>query len=205
VTQLDLYAELGNALKPAYEEDKIRSRIFDLGIRCPLVGYQRIIPEKAHYQPEAESGEPFLIYPVLSGPHMCDPESGKAHARLKPVPLDLDGRPVSVVDLVAFRPDRPDAVYLRLGNAWALGEWECRWWGDQAGAPLRLHSTPTAWIASYCAGAYVLDWSLAVNEIMPWPEVVCDTLALAEKVEAEVKAARRRLTPKVPKVLVKEA
>lgn len=66
----------------------------------------------------------------------------------------------AIVDIVAFRPDQPDAWALRTGNGWALGVDNVQaarsgWTEEQW--TLHLHATPLDWLRASCIGACVID------------------------------------------------
>lgn len=67
----------------------------------------------------------------------------------------------TLVDLVAWREDRPKHWRLRTGHGQVvlLGHgnagWQDAWW---EGAPLVLHESPAAWLAAGAEGCCILDW-----------------------------------------------
>ncbi|MFD1610824.1 hypothetical protein ACFSCW_03300 [Sphingomonas tabacisoli] len=63
-----------------------------------------------------------------------------------------------LIDLIAWRPARPDKWLLRTGAAWALGEDHAI--GDWDGA-LDLHARPLDWLRAAGSGLCVLDWNAA--------------------------------------------
>lgn len=63
-----------------------------------------------------------------------------------------------VIDLIAWRSERPMDWAWRTGLGWALGADEIRrdyWPGDP---PLQLHATPLDWLRAGGLGLCVLDW-----------------------------------------------
>ncbi len=62
-----------------------------------------------------------------------------------------------LVDLISWRPTDPTTWHLRLGHAVLLGEERA----DRAALfdePIRMFSTPLAWLRAFGDGATVIDW-----------------------------------------------
>jgi hypothetical protein len=70
----------------------------------------------------------------------------------------------SVIDLVAWPPDRPKHVMTMFGRAPLLGLWEAMnpatYYG---GKPLQMHRTPIEWLQSGCRGAVIVRPTLAAR------------------------------------------
>ena len=118
------------------------------------------------------------------------------------VPRDAGGVSTALIDLAAWRPSMPADVLLRRGVVAALGEYAINpvLAGDE---PLRLWESPLAWASAEFAGSVVLDWGAVAPRLLEWREIVCDTLDLGERLEAELGKARRRYrAPPMPKIAV---
>jgi hypothetical protein len=63
-----------------------------------------------------------------------------------------------IIDLIAFKPDDPDAWCNRVGNCWALGMDDINTARDAWGS-LFLHPTPLDWLRSGGRGACVVEWN----------------------------------------------
>lgn len=163
--------------------------------RCPLLGCCSVRDEGDYYCPDPE-GSPAFIFPVLSGSHIC-----ANHTRTAPFPRNLVGAYVPLVDLAAWRPSTSDKIRLRVGAVAALGEWSFSTLGDDE-LPLQLWSTPIAWAAADFNGAVIIDWRHAAPALLNRREIICDTVQLGERVEAELLRLRDRLTPKMPDLFV---
>lgn len=164
-------------------------------VRCPLAGCCRISVDGELFYPDLD-GSPAFIFAVLAGPHVCD-----LHTLASPIPRDLVGAFVPVVDLVAWRPSTPDQTWLRVGAVAALGEWSLEV-TDDGDSPLRLWSTPLAWAAADFQGALVIDWRAVSPHLLTRRQIVCDTVELGERLEQELKLARRRIMPPMPTISV---
>lgn len=195
MSQVDFYTELAKATIAA-DDPKIRKHINSLGISCPLIGVAKIKTDGGLWEPDPE-GVQHLIYPVLDGPHICDVEMLDCHANDNPTPLDLFRNPVPIVDLIAWRTTKPE-IYLRAGNVWALGQWECRWTCEDEKDPLIIYDTPLSWIKATLPGALIIDWQSAMVELAQWPKIVSNKLSILDDFEREFKKYKRRNTPEKP-------
>lgn len=95
------------------------------------------------------------------------------------MPVHADG---ALVDLVAFRTDRPSRWLLRTGIGWALGSDQvCV--PDWDNEPLPIWRTPLDWLIAAGTGLCILDWDA--------PEL--RDLLLVEAIEADRDIGRRLL------------
>jgi hypothetical protein len=193
MSAVDLYGELAIARGGLCADDPERQWLRRRGVRCPLLGWSRVGLNEFHYEPGASDARVF-IFPVLDGPHEC-------FGGCVP-PKSAAGRNRTLIDLAAWRPSEPEVTRLRCGNVPALGYWtiEAPFMDDLFA--LHLYSTPIAWHVAGCEGAVIIDWRAAAVELLNFEKIVCDTLGLGEKLERELKLARRRISPRLPEILV---
>ena len=171
---------------------KERSWLVGHGVRCPLVGVTDVCREGDWHLPNVAGGRAF-IFGVLERSHICG-----EHSLGDPTPRDLSRTAVALIDLAAWRPSEPGTVRLRRGVVAALGAWRLD--APDFDTPMRLWSTPLAWAAADFDGVVVIDWATAAPQLLGRPELVCETVALAELADKEIAKARRRLTPHRPKI-----
>jgi hypothetical protein len=176
-----------------YEELAQFMRAGGSEIACPLHGKGRVRADGNLFEPHAD-GEAAVILAVLARSHLCE-----KHSSIDPVPRDLAGAAVPLLDLAAWRPAVPRSVLLRRGAVPVLG-WDLDV-GDTA-EPLRLWASPVSWAAADFKGLVVLDWAAVSARFLEWREIIAETLELGERVESELARARRRLTPRRPRISV---
>jgi hypothetical protein len=131
-----------------------------------------------------------LIIGEPAGTYQPNPDGAPA------VILGAADRAGELIDLVAWHPHQPGRWWLRTGAAVALGEVEI----DRAGfldLPLLLFATPSAWLWNHdregrWPAACILDWSADPRLIFTGVKILCDTPALAERLE---QAQRRHDRP----------
>lgn len=106
---------------------------------CPMVGTMRVRVFGDTWQPD-ESGSGVYVTPVIiSGP--LSPEATDPASVVRG-----DG---DLVDLVAWRPDRPDRCATRCGAAEWLGAIEPQYC---APAPVQIWRSPLNWLRAGCRG-----------------------------------------------------
>jgi len=95
-------------------------------------------------------------------------------------------------DLVAFHTSEPGRWWTRTGTVDLLGEAhvaELR----LLGGPLRLYSTPLAWLRAGCAGACIIDWRFDPHVALGGVEAIhCDTDVLAARLERRLRETAPR-------------
>lgn len=185
-----MYAELAAAINGLTDSE--RASLTQSGVRCPLIGAANIISDGRTFQPYPD-GDRAYIFAVLDRSHVCTHTHGNIE------PLDLVGNAAALVDLAAWDGT---SLTLRHGNIAALGEYGLRPLNDESD-PLLLWSTPVAWAAAG-HGAVIIDWPACAYELAMWRSVVCDTVALGERLEAALKAYRAAVVPRMPRIRVKE-
>lgn len=162
-------------------------------------GVARVAPQGSGLYELDGEGEAAVVLPVYAD---------HAPSRMNEVPAALP------VDLVAWRPEKPSAWWLRSGEAWLLGagalldvqqlegeraivRQDNRTMRGTAPVPdapaLRLFSDPLQWLRSECAGAVVLNWALAACDLAAVEHIECESPAL----RALVRAALSR-PPRLP-------
>ena len=110
-------------------------------------------------------------------------------ARLGVEPLGVDGgefvQPVSAygefVDLVTWPPSHPTRFRLRHGQAVVLGDVVARW-AAATDRPLKVFSTPLAWLRGFGEGACILDWTAHLPFHLPARRLVVDDACLADRI-----------------------
>lgn len=147
-------------------------------------GVARIAPQTSGLYELDDAGEAVVVLPVYCG-----------HA-----PSRANGLPSSPpVDLLAFKPERPAAWWLRSGETALLGmgalhdaqdaacerammqQWNRTMKGEAPvpdAPPLRLYSDPLEWLRADCAGAVVVNWSLAQYDLEGVERIECQSQAL---------------------------
>lgn len=188
-----LYDELKAAIARARRGGD-RQRLAERQVKCPLVGSALVRADGNLYQPD-EAGAEAYIFSVLARTHVC----AGGHLTADPTPRDLAGAAVPLVDLAAWRPSKPRSVLLRRGSVSALG-WDLD--TGETHEALQLWTLPTSWAAADFRGLVVIDWPRVSPRLLEWREIVADTLELGERLEAELARARRRLTPRWPRILI---
>jgi hypothetical protein len=146
------------------------------------------------WQPD-DAGRVYMLFPVWDRP-LAEP-----HAPAGPW-VDIADEMAQIIDLAVWRPDEPDTVLLRGGRVAALGETALGW---RCGPPLRIHRDPLAYWRAAGHGAVILDWQACRSSLLDHDQIICDDLATAEKVDHHIHAARRALTPRLPRLLIPEA
>jgi hypothetical protein len=159
----------------------------------PLVGSTRVRISGDLYEPEGD--ETAFIFAILGRSHVC----AGAHDMSDPTPRDLVGAAVPLADLAAWCPSTPASVLLRRGSVAALG-WDHET-GDHTDA-LSLGSSPVSWAAADFHGIVVIDWPSICARLFEWRDLVVETVELGVRIEAEIYKARRRLTPRGPRISV---
>lgn len=151
----------------------------------PIGGAQRVFLQPL----EALLG----VLPVACAGGLFEPAEDGTPAVVQPV--TLAGRPgptaiLGLVDLVAWRPERPELWWLLVGSAQWLGPAEPEPLAEEG--PLRLVSTPLAWLGRRNA-VCVLDWSAdTIARLMPHGggQVVCDDVDVGERLQRLLAKAR---------------
>jgi hypothetical protein len=144
----DLVRELDVAIAALGEPG--RRRLTELGIPPELIepplamiGLANIRVSANQYEPDPHGGAA-LVTPVLIGnpgsPEAVDPERTVRRAG-------------ALIDLVAWRPDRPDMIATRTGAASWLGAIEPQY---LAPSPVAIWRSPLGWLRAGCRGLALL-------------------------------------------------
>jgi len=120
----------------------------------PLWGVTRVSTDKRFYQPDPD-GQPAVIAPAYENRSLADL-----------VAISLRGGH-------AMRLRRGDVTFLGSDNVLAAYEWR---------EPLLLFESGLSWIRNGCAGAVIVDWSRAAQELAAVPAIACETANLATRV-----------------------
>ena len=159
----DLLAELRSAV--ARVEQRHLDRLQALGVEPPTIAAMGM------------AAPPFgVVRAVEMGNGLYEPGEGPEHVAL---PVHADG---ALIDLVAFRTDRPSRWLLRSGIGWALGSDQARI-PDWDHEPLPVWRNPLNWLIAAGTGLCILDWDA--------PEL--RNLLLVEAIEADRDIGRRLL------------
>ena len=169
---MSLYDEMDAASVPR--------RQFD----CPWIRAARISVAGPLYEP-SETGVWHVLFPVFDRVHVCRGDGDHLP------PVDLVGDPVTLIDIVAWRPEDPGKFLTRCGMVDFLGALS-----DE----VVLYPDPLAWHDAGQRGAVILDWSTVAWRLIDCASVTASTLELAERADQELRAARKRLTPPLPKI-----
>lgn len=197
-----LSAEYSAAIEAveAHHYDALRKRYGVPYLAIELAGgfgVARIAPQRSGLYELAAEGEAVVVLPV---------HFGHAPSRANSLP------PAPPIDLLAFKPEKPSAWWLRSGEAALLGmgalhdaqDAACeramvqRWNRTMRGEapvpdapPLRLFPDPLAWLRAECGGAVVVNWALAAYDLEGVERIECDNQALRAMVrEALVRPPR---------------
>lgn len=158
------------------------------GVKCGLVRAARVRFCGPFF--ESDGDEPALIFPILAASHICAGAGCAGH--------DLVGQPVELVDAAAWAPDQWERVALYRGMADCLGEWcLCHDW-----KPLSVWATPASWAAHDCDGIVIVDWHRMPAKLLGHLQVICETLALATRLDQAIRAAHARTFPAIPEILI---
>jgi len=120
----------------------------------PLWGVTRVSTDKRFYQPDPD-GQPAVIAPAYENRSLADL-----------VAISLRGGH-------AMRLRRGDVTFLGSDNVLAAYEWR---------EPLLLFESGLSWSRNGCAGAVIVDWSRAAQELAAVPAIACETANLATRV-----------------------
>lgn len=127
-----------------------------------------------------------------SGSRWWEDEGGHA-AFVQPVLMKPGRRANAIVDLIAWHPAQPGRWRFLTGAATHLGQLPHERLGLEAPGPLRLVSTPLAWLAEPDAVCLLTYGPEMMAELAHEREITCDCEALAGLVEAGM----RKLMPAV--------
>jgi hypothetical protein len=192
----DLHIELAQAVQRG-RRDGDAAWLERRRVRCCLVGADRVKRHDAGFYEPDPAGFRAFIFAVLARSHVCE-----AHSLAAVTPRDIAGGAVPLLDLAAWRPSDAGVILLRRGVVTGLGEWNLYPSLASDGDVLRLWASPLAWAAANFSGAVVIDWRDAAPSLLAWPTIECETLALGELLDGELRKARRRIVPRLPKINV---
>jgi hypothetical protein len=135
----------------------------------PFVGITRIEVSGRTYQPEPSGFTAFIV-----------PEVNNSE----------------IVDLVAWKPDRPNRWWQRTGNAAVLGADNLE--VARLNEPPKVYPTPERWVIAGKGAIVLLDGD--VDRLLEFPDAECDSESHRRKVKAEV---IRRALARLPKFKVR--
>jgi hypothetical protein len=136
----------------------------------PTWGVAFVEPSGPHYTPR-EGGKPAIIVPVFDGGELIDLTATGLETRRTVTRLGI----ASVLGQVAIDCAKDSETYVY------------------------LFSDPIEWLRNRCAGAVVLDWSVARYELADLPGIACATEFVAARIDKEL-----RQPTHVPPLFVRE-
>ena len=160
-----------------------------LEIVCRLPQVER----RAFWNLIGRPGERLDVGGVGLIPIQIDYRSGlyePAEAGIRAIIIPIKDRPnrdrAQLLDLAAWLPGSNE-IFLRQGNAAALGEW---WLGPLPPSAMRVFSTPAGWCKSNAAGMMLVDWSKAWQMLNTFDTLIADSLELARRLKRSVRPPR---------------
>lgn len=109
-------------------------------------------------------------------------EHGNVHYVAPVLTGGPSGQLWDLLDLVVFKPSRPDQWWLRAGNGVLLGPDWPEWCVTLDNEPLYLHSTPLDWLRAGGQGSCIVDWSASLSlHLGSCADIICDTPELASR------------------------
>lgn len=109
-------------------------------------------------------------------------------------PVLSGGAFTDIVDLVAWKPDRPNQWWTRCYSGVPLGDdqlFTAEYWQK----PMMLRATPLNWLRAGGDGVCILDWKTPAPELRTVPELICETVDQGEEVLRRLSAPIMRVPP----------